>query len=179
MGSIELFSRRAGLAALGACLLAGLAGCTPTNAPAVQAASPSASALRIRDIRVNTAPLLAQSGNPTAKWVQEALPGLIAQDFAAAMAPDDPSAATLTVRIDSIVLGTAGAGPEGGAIDNMRGVATLGGTAGGAPRKIPLRATSFFTPTSVDQTLWKQAEHGRVSELSQSFAYWLQKKLQP
>jgi hypothetical protein len=94
MISVQSLSRSAALAALGACALASLCDCAPTNAPAVQAAQPT-SALHISAIEVNTAPLLAQSGNPTAQWVQQALPGQLAQAFAANMAPGDPSGATL------------------------------------------------------------------------------------
>ncbi len=107
MISVQSLSRRAALAALGAFVLASLCGCAPTNAPAVQAAQPT-SAFHISDIQVNTAPLLAQSGNPTAQWVQDALPSQLAQAFAANMAPGDPNGAILRVRIDSIYLGQGG-----------------------------------------------------------------------
>ena len=72
------------------------------------AAKPT-SAFHISNIEVNTAPLLAQSGNPTAQWAQQALPGALAQAFAANMAPGDPNGATLSVRIDSLYLGQGGA----------------------------------------------------------------------
>src|SRR5271165_2056178 len=123
MGSL---SRGAALAALGACVAAGLAGCAPTNAPTVQAAAQPTSAFHIADIRVDTSPLLAQSGDPTAQWVQQALPGQLAQAFVANMAPGDTNGAILSVRIDSIYLG--GGGPADP--DSMRGVATLSGGAG-------------------------------------------------
>jgi len=58
----------------------------------------------------------------------------------------------------------------------MRGVATLSGGAGGAPRQTRLRATSTYIPSPVDQALWEQAMQGRVQALSQSFAYWLKRK---
>jgi hypothetical protein len=162
MFSVQSLSRSAALAALGACALASLCGCAPTNAPAVQAAQPT-SAFHISNIEVNTAPLLAQSGNPTAKWVQQALPGQLAQAFAANMAPGDPSGATLRVRVDSVHLGQGGPADP----DSMRGVATLSGSAAGRTR---LRATSTYIPSPVDQALWEQALQGRVQTLSQSFA---------
>ena len=170
MISVQSLSRSAALAALGACALASLCGCAPTNAPAVQAAQPT-SAFHISNIEVNTAPLLAQSGNPTAKWVQQALPGQLAQAFAANMAPGDPNGATLSVRVDSVYLG--GGGPADP--DRMRGVATLSGGAGPA-RQTRLRATSTYIPSPVDQTLVEQALQGRVQALSQSFAYWLKRR---
>ena len=169
---IESLSRRAGLAALGACVVAGLAGCAPTNAPTVQAGAQPTSAFRIADIQVNTAPLLAQSGDPTAQWVQQALPGQLAQAFAANMAPGDPNGAVLSVRIDSIFLG--GGGPANP--DIMKGVATLSGGAGGAARQTNLRTTSTYIPETVDQALPEQALQGRVQALSRSFAYWLRRK---
>ena len=96
---------------------------------------------------VDTTPLLAQSGNPTAQWAQQALPGALAQAFAAHMAPGDPNGETLSVRIDSIYLG--GGGPADP--DRMRGEATLGA------RQTTIRATVDLVPSPVDQTLWEQA----------------------
>ena len=124
MISTESLSRRAALAALGACALAGLGGCAPTNAPAVQAGAQPTSAFHISSIAVDTAPLLAQSGNPTAQWVQQALPGQLAQAFAANMAPGDPGGATLSVRIDSLYLGQGG--PADPQLDEGRGDAQRG-----------------------------------------------------
>ena len=170
MSAVSL-SRRAALAALGACVLGGLGGCAPTNSPAVQAGAQPTSAFHISSIEVDTAPLLAQSGNPTAAWAQQALPGALAQAFAANMVPGDPNGATLSVRIDSIYLG--GGGPADP--DRMRGVATLSG-GGGAARQTRLRATSTYISSPVDQALVEQALQGRVQALSQSFAYWLKRK---
>ena len=65
-------TRRAALAGLGACGAAGLSGCNTTQTAAVQ--PQAASGIRIGAIDVDTAPLLAQSGNPTANWVQQAMP---------------------------------------------------------------------------------------------------------
>jgi hypothetical protein len=168
--SMSSLPRRAALAAFGACALAGLGGCAPTNGPAVQAAGPT-SAFHISSIEVNTAPLLAQSGNPTAQWAQAALPGALAQAFVANMAPGDPGGATLSVRIDSIYLGQGGPADP----DTMKGAATLSG-GGGPARKTRLRATSTYIANPTDQALVEQALQGRVQALSQAFAYWLQRK---
>ncbi len=167
--SIGSLSHRAALAALDACVVASLAGCAPTNAPAVQAGAQPTSAFHISSIEVNTAPLLAQSGDPTAQWVQQALPGQLAQAFAANMAPSDPNGAILSVRIDSIYLGQGGPADP----DSIRGVATLSGS---ASRHTKLRTTSTYIPETVDQALPEQALQGRVQALSQSFAYWLKRK---
>ncbi len=128
MNSNASMPRRAALAALAASALLGLGGCAPTGAPAVQAAAQPTSGFRIGAVEVDTAPLLAQSGNPTAQWAQAAIPAALAQALAGSMAPGDPNGATLSVRIDSIYLG--GGGPADA--DRMRGAATLSGGAGGA-----------------------------------------------
>jgi hypothetical protein len=169
MISIEYMSRRAALAALGASALVGLGGCAPTSAPTVQAGAQPTSAFHISSIQVDTSPLLAQSGNLTAQWVQQALPAQLAQAFAANMAPDDPNGATLSVRINSIYLG--GGGPADP--DSIKGSAALSGP---APRHTRLRATATYIASPVDQTLVEQAMQGRVQTLSQSFAYWLKRK---
>ena len=127
----------------------------------------AAAGYRIASIAVDTTPLAAQSGNPTAQWAQDALPGALAQAFASHMAPGDPSGGTLSVRIDSIYLG--GGGPADP--DRMRGVASLNG------RRVSLKGTSTYTPSPTGQALPEQALHGRVTALSQAFAYWLARKL--
>ena len=121
-----VLARRAALAAFGVWAVAGLSACNTAPTPAVQS---MASGFRIGSIQVNTAPLVAQSGNPTASWAQQALPGQLAQSFAPVMAPGDPSGATLNVRIDSIYLGEGGAGDP----DQMRGAATLERRSGANP----------------------------------------------
>jgi hypothetical protein len=157
-------TRRASLALLGLAGAALLAGCNTPQSPAVSAAAP---AFKIATINVNTSPLMNQSGNPIAAWVQAALPGALAKAFAANMAPGDPTAGTLNVTVNAIVL--APIGPDGQAIDTIRGTGTLTGV-GASAQRTPVRATTFFMPTSVDQALWEQANQGRVVTLSQAFA---------
>jgi hypothetical protein len=171
MMSMHSLSRRAALAALGAAALAVLGGCAPTNAPSVQAAGPT-SAFHISSIAVNTAPLVAQVGNPTAQWAQDSLPAQLAQVFGANMAPGDPGGATLSVRVDSIYLG--GGGPADP--DIMKGVATLSGGAGGPPRQTSVRGVSTYIANPTDQALVEQAMQGRVQALSVAFAYRLKRK---
>jgi hypothetical protein len=166
-------SRRAALAALAASAVLGLSGCAPTSAPTVQAAGAPTSGFRIGAVEVDTVPLLAQSGNPTAQWAQAAVPAALAQTLAGSMAPGDPNGATLSVRIDSIYLG--GGGPADA--DRMRGAATLSGGAGGAARQASVRATAVYIPSPVDQALVAQANQGRVQALATSFAYQLKRKL--
>ena len=160
----HVLTRRAALASFAAFTAAGLIGCNTTQTAPVQS---QAAGFRIGAITVNTAPLLAQSGNPTADWAQQALPGALAQAFAAHMAPGDPSGGTLNVRIDSIYLGGGGPGDP----DGMRGVATLNG------RQISLRATATYISSPTDQALPEQALQGRVQALAVAFAYRLKRKL--
>ena len=162
-----VFTRRA-LVAFAALAAGVLSGCNTTQTAAVQSQT-AASNLRIRNIQIDTAPLLAQSGNLTAQWVQQTLPGALAQALSANMAPGDPDGATLSVRINSIYLGQGGPADP----DAMKGVATLSGP---ATRQTKLQATSTYIPSPVDQTLVAQAMQGRVQALSQSFAYWLKRK---
>jgi hypothetical protein len=164
-----VLARRAALVGFGVWAMAGLSGCNTAPTPAVQTV---ASGFRIGSIQVNTAPLVAQSGNPTASWAQQALPGQLAQAFAPVMAPGDPGGATLNVQINSIYLGDGGAGDP----DQMRGTATLSG--GARPTRVTrVRAIAIYIFSPVDQSLPEQALQGRVQALSQSFAYSLAKKL--
>ena len=130
------------------------------------------SSFRIRAIEVNTAPLLAQSGNPTASWAQQALTRQLPQVLANSMAPGGPGGATLSVRIDSIYLGQGGPADP----DIIRGVATLSG-GGVRARTARVRTIAVYTPSPVDQALWEQALQGRVQALAQSFAYALKRRM--
>lgn len=160
-----LLTRRAALVSLGAGAAVALSGCNTTQAPAVQTQTATPSRLSIGDIEVNTAPLLAQSGNPTAMWVQQALPGQLAQAFG--VSAGGAGGATLRVRINSVYLG--GGGPADP--DRMRGVATLNGV------QTRLRAERTHTNSPTEQALPEQALQGWVTELSQVFAYSLARKM--
>lgn len=164
---IALAQRRLGLAGLGIIALAALSGCAPAGAPSAQAPGPSG--VRIGSVVVNTTPLTGQSGDPTAQWAQQAVTAAAAQRLAADMAPGNTAAKTLTLRVNSIILGPVG--PDGTATDWIRGTATLNG----AP--VPIRATTSYTAMSVDTALWEQALQGRVQTLSQAFVYAMQRKL--
>ncbi len=169
MSNIAITRRGVALAGFAAVAAAALSGCNTTQTGVVggqTAPPPAVSGYRISNIAVDTTPLLARSGNPTAQWVQEALPGALAKAFAAHMAPGDPNGETLSVRIDSVYLG--GGGPADA--DRMRGEATLGA------RHTTLRATSTWWPSPSDQALWEQSFHNRVQALAQSYAGWLARK---
>ena len=164
------FTRRAALLGAGAFGAALLIGCNAPQAPALQsqaAAGPTAPGVHIGAVAVDTSPILAELGNPTAAWTQQALSAQLAQALASRMAPGEPGAATLSVVVDSITLG--GGGPANP--DVMTGVATLNG------RQVHLKATATWFPNPTDQALPEQAFQGRVQNLSQAFAYWLRRKM--
>ena len=114
--------------------------------------------LGIGAIDVDTTPLVAYVGNPTAGWVQQSLPGALAQVLGPG-APGGPP----HVRIDTLYLGNGGPGDP----DLMRGVATLGG------QTIKVRANLDLLSSPTDQALPEQALQGRVQALSVAFAYRL------
>jgi hypothetical protein len=162
-------TRRAAIAALGALVLPALA------------ETPSASAqpgLRIRAIKVDVSPIRQSMGDPTAAWVEEALPGALAQSLAPYMAPGDRNGATLVARIDNLYLGSSsgGPGPLGSTQDTINGTLSLKGPRGVAAN-VPLRAISSYYPTPVDQTLVERALQGRVTALAQVFAGWAPREL--
>jgi hypothetical protein len=97
-------TRRAALASLGALCLSAVA-----EIPAALAQP----GLRIRAIKVDVSPIRASMGDPTAAWVEEALPGALSQSLAPYMAPGDRSGATLVARIDYLYLGPSSGGGGG------------------------------------------------------------------
>jgi hypothetical protein len=162
-------TRRAAIAVLGALVLPALA------------ETPSASAqpgLRIRAIKVDVSPIRQSMGDPTAAWVEQALPGALAQSLAPYMAPGDRNGATLVARIDNLYLGSSsgGPGPLGSTQDTINGTLLLKGPRGVAAN-VPLRAISSYFPTPVDQTLVERALQGRVTALAQVFAGWAPREL--
>jgi hypothetical protein len=154
LGSV--LTRRAALIGLVALTAAGLSGCNTT--PGIQ---PAASGLGGGAIDVDTTPLIAYVGNPTAGWVQQSLPGALAQ----VLGSGPPGG--LHVRIDTLYLGNGGPADP----DRMRGVATVAG------RSINVRAISTYFPSPTDQALPEQALQGRVQSLSTAFAYRLKQRL--
>ncbi|HEY3621745.1 MAG TPA: hypothetical protein VGL12_05005 [Roseiarcus sp.] len=157
--SSNAFTRRGALLGFGAFASAGLSGCNTTPSAGVQPGA--ASGLGGGAIEVDTTPLVAYVGNPTAGWVQQSLPGALAQILGS------PAPAGLHVRIDTLYLGNGGPADP----DRMRGVATLGG------HTIKVRAISTYFPTPTDQALPEQALQGRVQALSVAFAYRLKGKV--
>jgi hypothetical protein len=152
----NLLTRRAALVGLAAFAAGGLSGCNTTPSAGIQ---PVAAGGPGGAISVDTAPLVAYVGNQTAGWVQQFLPGQLAQVLGPATA--------VHVRIDTLYLGNGGPADP----DRMRGVAMLGG------HTISVRAVSTYTPSPTDQALPEQALQGRVQALATAFAYRLKSKL--
>ena len=154
MSSFSL-TRRAALAALGAVVFPGLAEMRSALAKP---------GLRIRTIRVDVSPIRASMGDPTAAWVQEALPGALAQALAPYMAPGDRNGATLVARIDYLYLGPSSGGPGffRQTQDTINGTLLVKGPRGGVLASVPLRAISSYFPMAVDQALVERALQGRV-----------------
>jgi hypothetical protein len=124
------------------------------------------SAPTFRDVHVDVQPLRANAGDPTAAWVQEDLPRDLAQALAGRMSR---GGAPLTVRIDYLTLGpqTGEMLHAGASLDNILGVAVIGG------RELPIRATTSYYTTPVDQTMIERSNRDRVAQLSQALAFWI------
>ena len=135
--------------------------------------------VRFRDIQVDVSPLRARLGDPTAAWVQQALPGALAQALAPYMSPGDRNGASLLARIDDIYLGpsSGGTGAAGSSQDTIMGVLIVRGPRGAIAAETPLRAITSYYPMAVDQALVVEAYHGRVAALAQAFAGWAPREL--
>ena len=163
-------TRRAALAALGALAL------PPVVAVRSAQLQPG---LRIRAIKVDVSPLRASMGDPTAAWVQQALPGALAHALAPYMAPGDRNGATLVARIDYLYLGPSSGGPGffRQTQDTINGTLLVKGPRGGVVARVPLTAISSYFPMAVDQALVERALQGRVVALAQAFAGWAPRQL--
>jgi hypothetical protein len=77
--------------------------------------------------------------------------------------------ATLTVRIDYLTLGSNnGAGIHTNrSWDNISGVAIINGA------QIPVRAQTNYNSSPIDQVMFEQSNHDRVSTLTQALAQWI------
>jgi hypothetical protein len=128
------------------------------------------SGLPVRNIRVDVAPLRANAGDPTATWVEQELSRRLAQALAGRLSA---RGGALTVRIDYLTLGSnSGTSVNGGtSLDNISGVATLGGA------QWPVRASTTYYASPVDQTMIEQSNHDRVSALAQALAFWIARDL--
>ena len=150
--SIAEWDRRAAIVACGVIALASAMG---------NGAARAQSGLPVRNIRVDVAPLRANAGDPTATWVEQELPRQLAEAFSGRLTP---KGGTLVVRIDSL---TFGPNKDGWAWDNISGLATVGGV------ERPVRATWRYQASAIDQPMFVQSNHARVSALVQALAFWI------
>jgi hypothetical protein len=75
---------------------------------------------------------------------------------------------TLVVRIDYLSLGPI---KDSSARDNISRVATIGGA------QWPVRATTRYQASAVDQALVDESNRQRVTQLVQALTYWLARDL--
>ena len=77
--------------------------------------------------------------------------------------------ANVSVRIDYLTLGsnTGGLGPPARPTTTIQGVATINGV------ERPVRATSSYYPSPVDQTMVEQSNRDRVRLVTQALAFWI------
>jgi hypothetical protein len=153
--------RRAAIAACGAFALVASTASKPALAQR---------GLAVRNIRVDVAPLRANAGEPTASWVEHELTRALARALAGRLTPQGGA---LTVRIDYLTLGpNTGATIHGGSSpDNISGVAMLDGA------QWPVRATTSYSASPIDQTMVEQSNHYRVSQLAEALAFWIARDL--
>ena len=104
----------------------------------------------IRNFRIDVAPLRANVGDPTASWVQQELPNQLASPGG----PRDSARRHVVVRIDYVTLGPL---KDSRAWDNISGVAMLAGV------QWPVRATTRYWASAIDQTMFEQSNHRRVT----------------
>jgi hypothetical protein len=144
------------------------AGVVATFAFLTSAACQSAlaqSGVSVSNVRVDVAPLRANAGEPTATWVQQGLPDQLARALAGRMTAQG---GTLVVRIDYVTLGPI---KDSSARDNISGVAMIGGV------QWPVRATTKYQASAIDQTLFERSNRERVAQLVQALSYWLARDL--
>ena len=134
-----------------------------------QARAAADAAVRFREIRVDVAPLRASAGDPTADWVDQALPEDLARALSAYLSPAQRDGATLLARIQDVSFGQGG-GRAGASQDSIQGVLIVGGPRAGIAPQTPLRAISAYSPNAADQALIEEAFHARVVALAQAFA---------
>ena len=123
------------------------------------------SGLAVGAIRVDVAPLRANAGDPTATWAEQELPRQLAEAFSGRLTP---KGGTLAVRIDSL---TFGPNKDGWAWDNISGLATVGGV------QWPVRATWRYQASAIDQPMFVQSNHARVSAAVRALAFWIAQDL--
>jgi hypothetical protein len=169
-------SRRTALLTLGALTAPLKAGAFETLQPLANGAIAQ---VRFRAIRIDVSPLQENANRPAAEWLSQDLPGLLQKAFAAHMAPRDPTADTLLVRIDLISFGHASVNNGGlfggwdtsNATDSIEGAGVILSPRGTPIATYPLLSSVQISINPVDTDI--SFVRSRVATLAQSFAWWL------
>jgi hypothetical protein len=167
-------SRRAALLALGGVAF------IPFAANAYEVLQPLAgdsAGLRFKAIRIDVSPLAENGNGPAAAWLAQDLREPLQAAFAARMAPRDPHAVTLLVRIDRITLGMQHSVDRGfghlapDAADDIQGACVILGSNGRPNATYPV--SSVVQAYSDGPGFDFAGQRNRVQTLAQSFAQWL------
>ena len=153
----------------------------PFSASAYEVLQPlagDAARLRFKAIRIDVSRLAENGDRPAAAWLARDLRGPLQAALADRMAPRDPRAATLIVRIDSISLGMRrspdpGFGGFGApdALDDIQGAGVIMGPDGRPIATYPL--SSVVEAHSSGSGFDFAGQRYRVATLAQSLAQWL------
>ena len=136
------------------------------NAPGAALASPG---LRVARIHVDVSRLRARRGDPTARWVAEAMPASVARALGSRFAHGAPGGAVLNVHVDDLHLMTMRSGSAPRIVDEITGFVSLAGP-GVAPRRRTIRTTAVFRPAARDAPMRAEANRRRVGVLVDRFA---------
>lgn len=158
-------SRRGALATLAALAL------TPIAARGALAQS----AVRVARITVDVSRARARRGDPTARWVAEAMPQSAARALGPRFVRDAPGGAVLTIHIDDVRLATM---RTGGArtVDEIQGSVSLTGP-GLRPRGGVIRTIATFRASARDVPMRVEANRRRVDTLVGRFTQEIPRKL--
>jgi len=123
----------------------------------------------VSQVHVDVSRLRARRGDPTARWVAEAMPSSVARALGRRFAPGAPGGASLNVHIDDVHLLPMRTGSAPRIVDEITGSVTLAGPGVGA-RRVSIRTTAVFRPAARDVAMRPQANRRRVEVLVARFA---------
>ncbi len=129
----------------------------------------AAQGVRVGRIHVDVSRLRARRGDPTARWVAEAMPQSVARALGRRFAEGTPGGAVLNVQVDDLRLLPMRTGNAPRIVDEITGFVALAGP-GVASRRSAIRTTAVFRPSSRDAALRSEANRRRVVTLVGRFA---------
>ncbi len=129
----------------------------------------AAPGLRVARIHVDVSRLRARRGDPTARWVAEAMPASVARALGRRFAHGAPGGAVLNVHVDDVHLLPMRMGSAPRIVDEITGFVSLSGP-GVAPRRRNIRTTAVFRPAARDVPMRVEANRRRVGTLVDRFA---------